>query len=123
MPAYIRTKNIFDAKVNILIDNIFFQKADESNAMMCVTAPLCLGYQNIPDTSSSLRNVMMTNCPLSSHHIALCHTSSLASIKYPIETVGKRTLRTPRRLKIVPIVIVILKHLIMALMKVFRVRE
>ena len=31
MPAYIRTKNIFDAKVNILIDNIFFQKADESN--------------------------------------------------------------------------------------------
>ena len=87
MPAYIRTKNIFDAKVNILINNIFSRKL--MKAMMCVIASLCLGYQNIPDTSSSSRNVMMTNCPLSSHHITLCHTSSLASIKYPIETVGK----------------------------------
>ena len=98
MPAYIRTKNIFDAKSQHPdkkndINHIFSRKP--MKAMMCVTAPLCLGYQNIPDTSSSSRNVMMTNCPLSSHHIALCHTSSLASIKYPIETVGKRTLRTP----------------------------
>lgn len=92
MPAYIRTKNIFDAKSQHPdkkndINHIFSRKP--MKAMMCVTAPLCLGYQNIPDTSSSSRNVMMTNCPLSSHHIALCHTSSLASIKYPIETVGK----------------------------------
>ena len=67
MPAYIRTKNIFDAKVNMLINNIFSRNL--MKAMMCVTAPLCLGYQNIPDTSSSLRNVMMTNCPLSPHRI------------------------------------------------------
>ena len=72
MPAYIRTKNIFDAKVNILINNIFSRKL--MKAMMCVIASLCLGYQNIPDTCSSSRSVMMTNCPLSSpllspHHI------------------------------------------------------
>ena len=67
----------------------------------CVTASLCdERYQNIPDTPSSSRNVMvmMTNCLLLSHHNPHCVTRpSLASIKYPIEAVGKVfTLRTPR---------------------------
>ena len=123
MPAYIRTKNIFDAKVNILINNIFSRKL--MKAMMCVIASLCLGYQNIPDTCSSSRNVMMTNCPLSSplttSHCVTRQASPQSNIQLKLS--AKRTLRTPRRLKIVPIVIVILKHLIMALMKVFRVRE
>lgn len=69
---------------------------------------------------------MMTNCPslLSAQSTRHCVTRPiLASIKYPIETVGKAYIENTPTLKIVPIVIVILKHLIMALMKVFRVRE
>lgn len=132
MPAYIRTQNIFDGKVNIHPDennniiDIFFQKADASSDVCHVSAPLCLEISKYPDTSSSSRNVMMTNCPslLSAQSTRHCVTRPiLASIKYPIETVGKAYIENTPTLKIVPIVIVILKHLIMALMKVFRVRE